>query len=292
MESELFNMESELFVLSPNLYYEPTDGFATISASPFADRMNGKKVLVKIDWECVYTREIIRRTVGRRTWCEIADNLENGRNDEATRKVQVADFENIVWDDVLAGKYAASSYLVRKGLSRKAQLSLQTRRYISKHPESILKQAMPKTIIVETWNAFEDDMKLDIGGGITAGFDLPGMKRAPLRQRLDWILNDAKQEMEDYDATDGRKDGEKMWIMKPSVANKGADISIICNWDDVLDTLEATEDMREWVLQEYLAKPLLVNRGYKFHFRVYVLCIGAVKVFVFDQILMLLAAHE
>lgn len=32
--------------------------------------------------------------------------------------------------------------------------------------------------------------------------------------------------------------------------------------------------------------------GYKFHLRVYVLCIGALKVYVFGDILMLLAAHR
>lgn len=48
--------------------------------------------------------------------------------------------------------------------------------------------------------------------------------------------------------------------------------------------------VREWVLQRYLERPLLVN-GYKFHLRVYILCVGALKVYCFDQILMLLAAH-
>ena len=50
--------------------------------------------------------------------------------------------------------------------------------------------------------------------------------------------------------------------------------------------------MREWVLQRYIANPLTVN-GHKFHLRVYVLCVGALKVYVYggSGILMLLAAH-
>ena len=47
---------------------------------------------------------------------------------------------------------------------------------------------------------------------------------------------------------------------------------------------------REWVLQRYIEKPLLL-RGHKFHIRTYVLCVGALKVFVFEKMLLLLAAH-
>jgi tubulin---tyrosine ligase len=82
------------------------------------------------------------------------------------------------------------------------------------------------------------------------------------------------------------------WILKPSVANKGLDITIVHDFNDILDTTEECSDMREWVLQRYIANPLTVN-GHKFHLRVYVLCVGALKVYVYggSGILMLLAAH-
>lgn len=41
----------------------------------------------------------------------------------------------------------------------------------------------------------------------------------------------------------------------------------------------------------YLPNPLLINKK-KFHLRVYVLCVGALKVYVFNKILMLIAAHK
>lgn len=284
------------YVLNPSLFVMKTEKFSVIDASPVARDLINTKTLLQIDWECAYTRDIIHSTAARRPWCSVISSLPDASSQTSEPKmIQVADFENIVWDDVLAGKMGASSYLVRKGLSRKAQLSLQLRRFCSKHPQSVLKKAVPKTIIIETWNAFEEDMRLDIGGGLQADFDLPGMKRAPLRQRLDWTLADVRHEMEtfvEHQRTSKSAEQPQMWILKPSVANKGADISIVRDWDEVLDALEATEDMREWVLQEYIAQPLLINRGYKFHFRVYVLCIGALKVFVFDEILMLLAAHK
>lgn len=72
----------------------------------------------------------------------------------------------------------------------------------------------------------------------------------------------------------------------------GKDIAIIRNeWNQVLDILEENEGIREWVMQRYIEDTLLVG-GHKFHLRVYVVCVGAIRVFVCKNILMLLAAHE
>ena len=79
--------------------------------------------------------------------------------------MQIADFENIEWDPVLQGTHRAASYLVRKGLSRNAQLALQVRRFLSKHRDSPLRQAVPFTLVLETWGAFEEEMKVNLGGG-------------------------------------------------------------------------------------------------------------------------------
>jgi hypothetical protein len=137
---------------------------------------------------------------------------------------------------------------------------------------------------VETWNAFEE-MKLDFGLGTYASFDTSTVLQAPLSKRLEWCLEDVKEILENDDKKDW------YWILKPSVTNKGADIVVIKTWDDVIDNLELVPDIREWVLQKYIERPLLI-KGHKFHLRVYILCIGALKVYVFENILMLLAAHK
>lgn len=49
----------------------------------------------------------------------------------------------------MAGKLVGSAYLYRKGLIRKAQLAWYCRKYSSKNPQSILKIAVPDTIILE-----------------------------------------------------------------------------------------------------------------------------------------------
>ncbi len=300
-------------ILLPTFFAQPTKRFSVIDAVnvdrekqpsnifviPFRRLSHPYEILVH--WDCQYTESIVRATTQRRQWCrEVYDISPNCKKLE-NFTIQIGDFEHLEWEYVLQGEVAASSYLVRKGLSRKAQLSLQIKRYLAKHPCSILKHAVPETYIVETWSAF-DDMKLDMGGGMMASFDVPELQQAPLRQRLDWSLSEVKALfVPDIDTITGevmhltehtKSNDGTLWILKPSVTNKGADISIVRNWDDLLDALESTPDMREWVLQHYLPNPLLVNNGHKFHLRVYILCVGALRVFVFEDILMLIAAHK
>lgn len=274
-------------VLSPLFRLMKTHRYSAISLVDQRTLKNEAKQAVLIDLNCPYTRDIVKAAVRRRPWCSEVESLSD--EDSLAGIIQISDFENILWERVVQGKDRAASYLVRKGLSRKAQLSLQIRRFLSKHPTSLLRTAVPFTIILDTWNAFEE-MKIDFGGGLFASFDTSTTLVAPLRQRLSWSLEDAR---EAWEAHQRHCDAEEnlLWIIKPSVTNKGADISVVRSWDGVLDALERVPDIREWVLQRYIARPLLVG-GHKFHLRVYVLCVGALQVFVFDRILMLLAAHK
>lgn len=235
---------------------------------------------IDTDINCEYSARVISGAVARRAWCGPKQAVT-----ENVYPVQIKDFENIVWETAMSGSCGASSYLVRKGLSRKAQLSLQLRRFCSKNPHSVLTKAVPFTIVLETWNAFEE-MKLDFGRGTFASFDDHGITQAPLRQRLDWCLVDARTTVVEDEL---HKDA--MWILKPSVTNKGMDIVVAKDWEGILSALEEADHIREWVLQKYIERPLLVG-GHKFHLRVYVLCVGALRVFVYDRILMLIAAHK
>jgi hypothetical protein len=111
---------------------------------------------VQIDINCQYTSNIIFTIFKKIGYCKIVENLWSSYL-KNVRKVQIADFENIGWSEVMKSSFiGASSYLIRKGLSRKAQLSLQIKKFVSKNPTSILKTQVPFTIIIETWNAFEE----------------------------------------------------------------------------------------------------------------------------------------
>jgi len=69
--------------------------------------------------------------------------------------------------------------------------------------------------------------------------------------------------------------GSAVWIMKPSLTNQGAGISIIDSCAGLRAALEAAPDLREWVVQRCVERPLLVQ-GRKFHIRAYALCVGEV----------------
>ena len=277
-------------VLLPVFRTRVTKRFAVVDRVDHALPSSTPPYDVYLAVNCAYSEHIARAAVQRRPWCRLCTQpyaaSPSPSSTPVVARVQVGDFENIEWDDVMKGRCAASSYLVRKGLSRKAQLAMQIKRYLSKHAGSVLSRAAPFTVILQTWGAF-DDMKVDFGGGTFASFDSSAVLAVPLRQRLEWCLED-EQAVVRAKAADP---AFSHWILKSSVTNKGADIVIVRDWGGVLDALEAVPDIREWVLQRYIANPLLLA-GHKFHLRVYVLCVGALQVFVFDQVLLLLAAHR
>jgi hypothetical protein len=178
-----------------------------------------KTIFIVCKINCSYSRGVLERAVWRRNsgckliYCEHAPKELLQRTD--VEIVQFGDFENIDWEPVMNGSQRASSYLIRKGLSRKAQLSLQIKRFLSKHPISCLKEAVPYTQIIETWNAFED-MRIDFGGGFSATFDSNNLNLS-LREKLELTLEDVKDAMHHSSRTGWS------WILKPSVTNKGAD---------------------------------------------------------------------
>ncbi|TDH70658.1 hypothetical protein CCR75_001219 [Bremia lactucae] len=181
--------------------------------------------------------------------------------------VQWDEYENLDWKNILAGKVVANAYCVRKGLSRKAQLSIYLSKYIVKHPESKLSKALPRTLVVETWEAYDESMSQF---GIS------------FCQRLESCLWEVKQALE--------KDN-KTWIMKPSATNKGAEVNVIKDYKSLLNFVNEWTDIREWVVQEYIQRPLLL-RGRKFHIRVYVLALGCLKVYVYQHCLVLCALEQ
>ncbi|KAI9277659.1 tubulin-tyrosine ligase family-domain-containing protein [Sporodiniella umbellata] len=180
--------------------------------------------------------------------------------------IQWLEYEWIDWDQVAQGKSLANAYCIRKGLIRKAQLAYNVTKYLSKHPSSLLKKAIP-----ETW-LFELD-------------------------HVDYFeeaMNDVFEVERDLEADQGHS-----FIIKPSLANKAAGIKVFNSLEQLRSMFEESDDedeedlsqVREWVIQRYVDRPLLVNDR-KFHVRAYVLAKSNIQVFLYRDMLALFALKK
>lgn len=81
-------------------------------------------------------------------------------------------------------------------------------------------------------------MRIDFGGGTFCSFDSTLIADTPLRTKLEFVLEDVRELVHAPE----RKGW--VWILKPSVTNKGVGISLVRDWDDLMDALENFTDMR------------------------------------------------
>ncbi|KAH9944474.1 tubulin-tyrosine ligase [Epithele typhae] len=189
------------------------------------------------------------------------------------------------------------SYVIRKALIRKHFLSRCIHNYLTKHPTSALNRGVPRTWELEL--SFADE----------------------LDELWSDDLYDLANEIE-------KNDPAQWWILKPGMADRGMGLRLFHSKEDleaifqefeqdesdaegetadVPDTAVATSQLRHFVIQEYLAKPLLLDpsevplddspkpavgslHGHKFHLRVYCIASGAIKVYMYDRILALFSA--
>lgn len=185
----------------------------------------------------------------------------------------------------------SSSYAIRKALIRKHYLARCIHSYLTKHLDSVLKDAVPRTWDLEISYADEldemwSDQLWDLGNEI-----------------------------------DG---SSQWWILKPGMADRGMGIRLFNSKDSLYQIFEEFEEysedegqiddtsvimsqLRHFVVQEYMPSPLLLDpnerfpsvsvsnppenlQGHKFHLRAYFVASGALQLFMYDRVLALFAA--
>ncbi|RPD82658.1 hypothetical protein L226DRAFT_549318 [Lentinus tigrinus ALCF2SS1-7] len=235
----------------------------------------------------------------------IIDSLPKDISNAPRRLLQWATYDALDHDLTFShdptSKVLSSSYVIRKALIRKHFLSRCIHNYLTKHPESTLSRGVPKTWELEL--SFADE--------------------------LDELWSDDL-----YDLSEEIEKGNplKWWILKPGMADRGMGLRLFHTKEDLeaifqefeqnsdsepedeeagdeggRDTAVVTSQLRHFVIQEYLAKPLLLDpeeiplngatkpavrdlHGHKFHLRVYCVASGAIKVYMYDRILALFSA--
>jgi tubulin--tyrosine ligase len=176
------------------------------------------------------------------------------------------DFEALI--NKLKSNVLLNSFCIRKGLIRKAQIAYYLRKYLSKKVVSPLAKYIPETYV------FELDY-IDY---------------------LDEALNDVFEVEQALNENLSRPNTKK-FILKSSMTNKGAEILLFDTKKQLVEFFQRrvdnsedeTLDLREWVIQAYIDNPLQLEfyNKRKFHLRVYVVAVGSLKVFVYDDILAL-----
>ena len=211
------------------------------------------------------------------------------------------EYEEMDWDEVSRGETHSCCYCIRKGLIRKAQvrfsslfcsrlapfrrrfryfstdvrlnlaqIAFNAKKWAAKHPDSSFVKAMPETYI------------LQLTEGAEAGREtLERLLQGQAPELLAQLTPDWEGEAEGTTA-----DGRSLWIAKPSMTNGGAGVELVPSCGALLSSLRANPELREWVVQRYVDRPLLVDNR-KFHLRVYVLCVGRLKVYVCKDVLAL-----
>jgi hypothetical protein len=163
--------------------------------------------------------------------------------------------------------------------------------YLTKHLDSVLKDAVPRTWDLE----------------ISYADELDEMWRDQL-----WDLGNE---------IDG---SSQWWILKPGMADRGMGIRLFNSKDSLYQIFEEFEEhsededkvddtsvimsqLRHFVIQEYIPSPLLLDpnerspsvsvlnppenlQGHKFHLRAYFVASGALQLFMYDRVLALFAA--
>lgn len=222
-----------------------------------ANNHTAAQLHASVDLDDDYLRQLVVEGLERRrpVWRVIADT---GSGEDVTAAASVSDlhwgeYERMDWERIHAGDQAASCYCMRKGLIRKAHLAHNLKKWAAKHPGGVLASAVPESYIL----SIDDEEYID-----EALCDLP--------------------EVRDMEP------GSAVWIAKPSITNQGAGIAVFDSCAGLRSVLQGAPDLREWVVQRYIAKPLLVG-GRKFHLRAYVLCVGKLRVYVYSEMLALFA---
>jgi tubulin--tyrosine ligase len=251
---------------------------------------------VLLDLDCSYQQRHFASAFARRRWRivtrrrrggDFPDAEEEAGDAGASLALRVEEYETIPWGAILGAAGAGagvSSFCVRKGLGRKGAMAEALAAHAGKcGPACPLRSALPPTVVVDASAAFVQRPRwLDF------------------RSALAESLSDAEDAIERAAAEAAAAGAdEPLWILKPSITNKGEGLRIVSAVSEVEAAVRELPEMGQWVLQRYVDRPLLLRPGvapasgggHKFHLRVYVLAAGALRALVFREALVLLAAR-
>lgn len=266
-------------------------------------------VYAVIDYQDKYVQPLILAAIKSRLPSDVLVLLQSISEvpSAGAKCLQWKQYEEIDLDRAMEGSNTnlINSYIIRKALIRKHYLSTTVSHWASKHPESSLSSHIKPGV------EFELDFAEFLDDALVEAFE----------------LREAFEKNEELEPSE-----REWWILKPGMSDRGQGIrlfsteeeltSIFEEWDPPSDDEDEddeaahssdeqekphsdndegngiiTSQLRHFIAQPYIHPPLLLpapfpSAGRKFHIRVYVLAVGALKVFVYKPMLALFAGKE
>ncbi|CEQ42110.1 SPOSA6832_03885 [Sporobolomyces salmonicolor] len=279
-----------------------------MSAQPPSKR--SRTALVLYPESQIYVVESLRTAFAKQLpdWQLLTDRSQLDRDQKPD--LQWCDYDELDWDWAMDDSRQLNSYAIRKALIRKSNLAHTIALFLSKNPSSSLRRAAPKTFHFNCSFADElDELLMDDLYEVDQSFAEAergaaqkwwilkaaladkgnGIRLFSSREMLEEIFEEFEPESEDDEEEEEEEEEES----DDEKARAGANGRAAMFGADT--RVDATQ-MREWVIQEYIASPLLLDptpgsdaHPHKFHLRVYCVAVAGLRVFVHHPFLALFA---
>jgi tubulin--tyrosine ligase len=225
--------------------------------------------------------------------------------------LQFMSYEALDFDSALQHPATSlvSAYAIRKALIRKHYLSTTVSTWIVKHPESVLgKHFKPAVHFELDFAEFLDDALVDawdLNESFARNESMPdnvqckewwilkpGMSDGGNGIRLFSTLEELREIFEEWDAEEEDENDDLSEAEKESNHENASEAPGGQRNGNESRNAGMTSQLRHFIAQPYIHPPLLLQSkgGRKFHIRAYVLAVGALKVYVFQEMLALFAA--
>ena len=212
--------------------------------------------------------------------------------------LQWRQYEELDFDHVMRHSKTslANAYVFRKALIRKNYLPSLLQHWFAKHPTSVLKEH------VKAGEAFELDYAEFLDDALVECWDLnQSLARngeKPSSERDWWILkpgmSDKGQGIRLFSTEADLRAIFEQWEEQASDSDDASDISFDATSGPTPASDEheyvVTSHLRHFIAQPYI-HPCLTFDSRKFHIRTYVVCIGALRVYVAKEMLALFASE-
>lgn len=242
-----------------------------------------------IDYGDDYVQPLILSALASRLPKDSYTLMAPGTTVPDSKVLHIQQYEDLPFEELMSSssKVMGNAYVIRKALIRKHYLAATAFNWSTKYPSFALAKHVKPTV------SFEVDYAEFLDDALVEAWEL----------HESWSRNASVSSEKD----------KEWWILKPGMSDRGQGIrlfnseeslqEIFEEWEeDMPDTDDEAEDedgdndgimtsqLRHFVAQPYIHPPLLLkDNPYKFHIRTYVLAVGALKVYVYRNMLALFA---